>query len=51
MSSVQSKKLVQTKLKKKSLSSERFRTIFNIHRKEKTKLLHDRKNTGQKEEN
>ena len=30
------------KLKKKSLSGERFKTIFNMHRIEKTKLLHDR---------
>ena len=41
------------------ISSERFRTVFNTHRKEKAKLLHDRlnrydkkkKNTEQKEEN
>ena len=28
----------------KLLSSERFRTLFNIHRIEKTKLVHDRLN-------
>ena len=26
------------------ISSERFRTVFNTHRKEKAKLLHDRLN-------
>ena len=30
------------KLKKKSLSSKRFRTIFIFHRIEKTKLVNDR---------
>ena len=29
-------------MKKKSLSSERFRTLFNFHTIEKTKILHDR---------
>ena len=59
MNSVQSEKygLSPEEIEKKSLSSERFRAIFNMHRIEKTKLLHDRlkrydkKNTRQKEEN
>ena len=32
-------------IEKKSLSGERFETIFNMHRIEKTKLLHDRLKT------
>ena len=32
-------------IEKKSLSSERFRTLFNLHRKEKTKLAQGRLNT------
>ena len=59
MNSVQSEKygLSPEEIEKKSLSSERFRAIFNMHRIEKTKLLHDRlkrydkKNTRQKGEN
>ena len=44
------------KLKKKSLSSDRFRILFNFHRREKTKVAHDLinmtiSNTRQKEEN
>ena len=44
------------KLKKKSLSSDRFRILFNFHRIEKTKVAHDLinmkiRNTRQKEEN
>ena len=30
------------KIEKRSLSGEQFKTIFNMHRVEKTKLLHDR---------
>ena len=46
MGSVQSEKygLCFKEIEKISLSSERFRTIFNIHRIEKTKLLRDRLN-------
>ena len=32
-------------IEKKSLCSERFRTLFNFHRKEKTKLAQGRLNT------
>ena len=31
-------------MKKKSISNKRFRTIFNIHRIERTKLVYDRLN-------
>ena len=30
------------KIEKRSLSGERFKTIFNMHKVDKTKLLHDR---------
>ena len=36
------------KLKKKSLSSERIRTLFNFHRIERTKLVNDRLDTYDK---
>ena len=44
MNSVQSEKygLSPDEIEKKSLSSERFRTLFNFHRIEKTKLVNDR---------
>ena len=44
MNSVQSEKygLSPDKIEKKSLSSERFRTLFNFYRIEKTKLVNDR---------
>ena len=47
MNSVQSEKygLSPEEIEKKSLSSERFRTLFNFHRKEKTKLAQGRLNT------
>ena len=44
-------------IKRKSLSSEKFRTLFNFHRIERTKKIHDRldrydkKNTGRKRKN
>ena len=46
MGSVQSEKygLCSKEIEKILLSSERFRTIFNMHRIEKTKLLRDRLN-------
>ena len=45
MNSVQSEKYgLSPKEIEKKISSERLRTIFNMHRKEKTKLLHDRLN-------
>ena len=46
MNSVQSEKygLSPCEIEKKSLSSERFRTLFNFHRIEKTKLVNDRLN-------
>ena len=34
--------LSPNEIEKKSLSSERFRTLFNFHRIERTKTLHDR---------
>ena len=44
MNSVQSEKygLSPDEIENKSLSSERFRTLFNFHRIEKTKLVNDR---------
>ena len=44
MNSVQSEKyaLSPDEIEKKSLSSERFRTVFNFHRIGKTKLVNDR---------
>ena len=44
MNNIKSEKygLSHEEIEKKSLSGERFRTIFNMHRIEKTKLLHDR---------
>ena len=44
MNSVQSEKdgLSPDEIEKRSLSSERFRTLFNFHRIEKTKLVNDR---------
>ena len=44
MNNIKSEKygLSPEEIEKKSLSGERFRTIFNMHRIEKTKLLHDR---------
>ena len=44
--SVQSEKdsLSPDKIEKMYLSSERFRTLLNFHRIEKTKLVHDRLN-------
>ena len=36
------------KLEKKSLFSERFRTLFNFHRIERTKLVNDRLDTCDK---
>ena len=44
MNSVQSEKygLSPDEIEKKSLSSERFRTLFNFHGIEKTKLVNDR---------
>ena len=44
MNSVQSKKcgLSPDEIEKKSLSSERFRTLFNFHRIERTKLVNNR---------
>ena len=44
MNSVQSEKygLRPDEIEKKSLSSERFRTLFNFHGIEKTKLVNDR---------
>ena len=44
-------------IKRKSLSSEKFRTLFNFHRIERTKKIHDRldrydkKNTVRKRKN
>ena len=60
MNNVQNEKyglnLDEVEKKKKSLSSDRFRTLFNFHRIEKTKVPHDLisvtiGNTRQKEEN
>ena len=59
INSVQSEKygLSPDEIEKKSLSSERFRTLLNFHRIERTKLVnykldtYDKKNTRQKEEN
>ena len=44
MNSVQSKKcgLSPDEIEKKSLSSERFRTLFNFHRIEKSKLAQEK---------
>ena len=44
MNNINSEKygLSPEEIRKKSLSGERFRTIFNMHRIEKTKLLHDK---------
>ena len=44
MNSVQSEKygLSTDEIEKKSLSSERFRTLFNFHRIKKTKLVNNR---------
>ena len=45
MNSVQNEKYgLRPEEIEKNIYSERFRTIFNMHRKEKTKLLHDRLN-------
>ena len=50
MSSVQSEKygLSSDEIEKKSLSSERLRTLFNFHRIERTKLVHDKLDTNDK---
>ena len=47
MNSVQSEKhgLSPDEIEKKSLYSERFRTLFNFHRIERTKLVNDRLDT------
>ena len=44
MNNVRNKKygLSPEEIFKKSLSGERLKTVFNMHRIEKTKLLHDR---------
>ena len=44
MNNIKSEKygLSPEEIEKKSLSGERFRTIFNMYRTEKTKLIHDR---------
>ena len=49
-SSVQSEKygLSSDEIEKKSLSSERLRTLFNFHRIERTKLVHDKLDTNDK---
>ena len=46
MNNVQSEKygISPEKIEKKSLSSKRFRTLFNFYRMEKTELAHDRLN-------
>lgn len=53
MNNVQSKKYVLSLnvIEKKSLSSEKFRTLFNFHRIEKTKMLHDRLDRYEKKKN
>ena len=46
MNNIQSEKygLTPEEIEKKSISNKRFRKIFNIHRIERTKLVHDRRN-------
>ena len=53
MNNIKSEKygLSHEEIEKKSLSGERFRTIFNMHRIEKTKLLHDRLDSYDKKKN
>ena len=50
INSVQSEKygLSSDEIEKKSLSSERLRTLFNFHRIERTKLVHDKLHTNDK---
>ena len=44
MNNTQNKKygVIPEEIEQKSLSNERFRTIFNMHQIEKTKLTHER---------
>ena len=50
MNNVPSEKyeIIPEEIEKKSFSYERFRTIFNMHQIEKTKLIHDRLNRHDK---